>query len=293
MHLSGRALTLALTFVALLGGVTQAQAQTPPDNSRYSKVLLTNSSDLTQPMRMQVTPDGRVVYIERDGRVKVWSPVSGNNTTAGTIATRVTGEIGLVGMALAPDFATTGHIYFHFSRPDWTTSFMARVSRFTLTPGSVLDPASEVVIMDIQHPQGVGGGHSAGDMRMTPDGDLFITTGDNTNCCAARGFPGMDERPGQSAADAQRTAANSNDLNGKVLRIHPKAGRRLHDPRGQPVPGGHRRRRGPRSTRWVCAIRSRSVTGTRPPKTLWMADYGPDAVLEDPCAAPPATSACS
>ena len=60
-------------------------------------------------------------------------------------------------------------------------------------------------------------------MLMTPDGELFITTGDNTNCCASAGWAPVDERPGQATGDAQRTSANTNSLNGKLLRIRPLA----------------------------------------------------------------------
>ena len=50
-----------------------AHAQAPPDEARFQKVLLDND-ELTQPMRIEVAPDGRLLYIERDGRVKIWNP---------------------------------------------------------------------------------------------------------------------------------------------------------------------------------------------------------------------------
>jgi cytochrome c len=47
-------------------------------------------------------------------------------------------------------------------------------------------------------------------------GNLYITVGNNT------GGGMTDERPGNENADDQRTAANTNDLRGKILRIHPE-----------------------------------------------------------------------
>ena len=82
---------------------------------------------------------------------------------------------------------------------------------------------------------------------------------------------GWYQRP---TGDDRRSTLNSNDLRGKLLRIHVKddiaaadhnkadlgAGRRVHDPVRQPVPAGGRRPAGARpvrrSTRWASATRS-------------------------------------
>ncbi|MEV6985414.1 PQQ-dependent sugar dehydrogenase [Sphaerisporangium sp. NPDC051017] len=282
-----RRLTVALFSLALaLAPAAQATAHPgphttpPPPDDRFQKVLLENTN-LTQPVRLSVAPDGRVIYIERDGRVKVWDPKTKSSAVAGTVPVRVTGELGLIGLALARDFAKTGHLYLHFSRPDWATSYISRVSQFTLSDSNVLDLASEKVIIDIQHPKGVSGGHSAGDLLASSDGYLFISTGDNTNCCASRGFPGTDERPGQADGDAQRTSANTNDLNGKILRIVPTADGGYGIPEGNLFPEGTAKTR---PEIYAMGFRNPFTIGDYDPATgkLWMADYGPDAVLPDP-----------
>jgi len=272
-------------LLALLVLTVPAAAQTPapPDEERFQKVLL-EGTGLTQPMRIRVAPDGRVIYIERDGRVKVWDPDSESTEVAGSVAVRVTGELGMVGLELAPDFAQTGHIYLHFSPPDWSTSFVSRISRFTLRPDNTLDPGSEVKIFDIQHPRGVGGGHSAGDMRLSDDGLLYIATGDNTNCCAAAGFAPLDERPGRDSADAQKTSGNTNDLNGKILRIRPLAEGGYEIPEGNLFPESEDTDDKTRPEIYAMGFRNPFTIGDFDPETgaLWMADYGPDAVLPDP-----------
>ena len=51
---------------------------------------------------------------------------------------------------------------------------------------------------------------------------------------------GPQEYQGISFQDARRTAGNTNDLNGKIVRIHPEADGTYTIPAGQPVPAGHR-----------------------------------------------------
>lgn len=270
-------LVLVGSGVVGAGGAGADQDNPAPVVERFQKVALDTA--LTQPMRIAVAPDGRVVLIERDGRVKVWEPASQSTVIAGTIPVRVTGELGLVGLALAPDFAATGHLYLHFSPPEWDQTFVSRISRFTLTLDDVL--GDEVRIMDIQHPPGVVGWHSAGDLLMTPDGQLFVSTGDNSDCCASNGFPPTDERPGHEGGDAQRTAANTNDLNGKVLRITPRPEGGYDIPPGNLFPPGTDRTR---PEIYAMGFRNPFTLGDWDPAThtLWMADYGPDAVLGDP-----------
>ncbi|WP_461032473.1 PQQ-dependent sugar dehydrogenase [Streptomyces mayteni] len=285
-------LALLLPLVALAPATATAheghgggpdRPPTVPSDDRFQRVLI-EGNDLTQPMRVSVAPDGRVIYIERDGRVKVWDPETGASVVAGTVPVRVTGELGLVGLALAPDFDRTGHLYLHFSRPDWDTSFTSRVSRFTLTDENTLDPATERLIIDVPHPDGVRGGHSAGDLLMTDDGQLFIATGDNTNCCASQGFAPTDERPGHADGDAQRTSANTNDLNGKILRIVPKRNGGYRVPQGNLFPERLDRHDRTRPEIYAMGFRNPFTLGDYDEETgaLWMADYGPDAILPDP-----------
>ena len=259
----------------------RAQA-TAPDEARFQKVLL--EGPLQQPMRIAVAPDRRVLFIERTGELKVWSPKTEKTTTAGRVRTATVGESGLIGLALAPDFARTGHIYLNYARADYAKKFIARVSRFTLGRDNKLDKASETKIIDVQHPVGYEGGHDAGDLLMTPEGNLFIATGDNTSCCKSGGYPGLDERPGEKFGDAQRTASNTNSPIGKILRITPKpeggygipAGNlfdEANDPGDKTLP-----------EIYAMGFRNPFQLGDYDPATgaLWMADYGPDAVIADP-----------
>jgi cytochrome c len=54
-------------------------------------------------------------------------------------------------------------------------------------------------------------------------GNLYLSTGDNTNPHGSNGYSPSDEREGRSAWDAQKSSANTNDLRGKIIRIKPQA----------------------------------------------------------------------
>ena len=85
-------------------------------------------------MELDVANDGRVFYIERmTGEVNVWNPANGAVTTAVQIPVDSNLENGGLGIQLAPDFDTTGHIYVAYtplarSRPRRSASPASRSS---------------------------------------------------------------------------------------------------------------------------------------------------------------------
>ncbi len=143
-----------------------------------------------------------------------------------------------------------------------------RISRFTIGADNQIVAGSEIPIYEWTH-QRAECCHTGGSLDFGPDGSLYLSTGDNTNPFG-HGYNPTDERAGRQNWDAQRTSANTNSPNGKILRILPRAradglarrrARRTTSPRAtcsRPAPP----RRCPRSTRWASATRSGS-TSTR------------------------------
>jgi glucose/arabinose dehydrogenase/regulation of enolase protein 1 (concanavalin A-like superfamily) len=229
-------------------------------------------------MALDVAPDGRVFYIERTGRVRVWKPDTEEVVEAAQIPVYTGEENGLIGIALAPDFEDSNSIYLHYSLPPEST-LEQRVSRFEVT-GDTIDLGSEEVIYTWTH-QRVECCHSAGDLNFGPDGSLYISIGDNVNPFQSQGFTPIDERPGRSAFDAQRTSANTNDPSGKILRIVPNTGAPGHT-----IPEGNLFEPGTADTLpEIYAMGFRNpFRFTVDPETGWvlMGDYGPDAGSGDP-----------
>ena len=209
------AAVFAVALFACLSWSAAARAQTPAA-SDFQKVTLDDNTQ--NPMELDVANDGRVFYIERDGRLQIWKPSTQQTVTAGTVPVTRSQENGLLGMQLAPDFDTSRWIYLFYSMlPDSTGTQV--VSRFKVN-GDTLDLASEEKILTFQH-QTAECCHSSGSLYFGPDGSLFISSGDNTNPFDSSGFNPIDERSGRTFWDAQRTSGNTNDLNGKIMRIKP------------------------------------------------------------------------
>ncbi len=236
----------------LLGGLQTAAGvdadcgeprETAPTAADFEKVTL--DDDTNAPMEIDIANDGRAFYIELDGRVQMWSPTTGTTTTVGTIPVSVVHENGLIGIQLAPDFDTTGHIYLAYNTlPNEDANGMGtnRVSRFTLT-GTTL--GQEQIIYTWQH-QREQCCHTGGSLDFGPDGSLYLSTGDNTNPFA-HGFNPTDERPGRESLGRPAHVGQHEqpERQDPALQADPgrhrRAGHRddVHDPGRQHVPGRH------------------------------------------------------
>ncbi|MFN9717905.1 MAG: PQQ-dependent sugar dehydrogenase [Planctomycetota bacterium] len=185
------------------------------DPSRFETTVL--AKGLIQPMELDVAPDGTIYFIELAGKLKKIDPTTRAMLLVGELRITTEQENGLLGLALDPDFAETQWIYLQYSPPDFPGQ---HVSRFTIVDGK-LDMASEKLLLKFEE-QRKECCHHAGSLHFGPHGDLFIATGDNTHPHGdSQGYAPIDERPDRSPWDAQKSSANTNSYNGKILRIRP------------------------------------------------------------------------
>ena len=182
----------------------------------FEKTVL--DANTTNPLHLDLAPDGRVFFVEREGSVKIYDPEQQSTLNAASLEVTTEFEDGLLGIVLDPDFEENNWLYLFYS-PD-APEAKQHVSRFTMD-GNMLDLDSEVVMLEIpvQRTQCC---HSGGSMAFDNEGNLFIATGDNTNPFESDGYGPIDERPNRQPWDAQRTSGNTNDLRGKILRITPQ-----------------------------------------------------------------------
>ncbi|SDZ24525.1 Glucose/arabinose dehydrogenase, beta-propeller fold [Micromonospora pattaloongensis] len=284
----------------LLGGIQSAAGAVAADcgatvDANFEQVTLARGADTTgEPMNMAVLPDRRVLHTSRDGRVFITSP-SGTTTLAGRIPVYNHDEDGLQGVGVDPGFAGNGWIYLYYAPPlstpegdapnDGTAADFARfdgvnrLSRFTLT-GDAVDLASEKKILEVPANRGICC-HAGGDIAFDAAGNLYLSTGDDSNPFASNGYTPIDERAGRNPAyDAQRASGNTNDLRGKVLRIKVNADGSYDVPAGNLFPAGEA---GTRPEIYAMGFRN-PFRFTVDPKTGWLylGEYGPDAGGADP-----------
>lgn len=235
---------------------------------------------LRDPMEMEIAPDGDLYVIEREGRLLRIRPETGGVFVIGQMpvtALRASDsnspyarEDGLLGIALDPKFAENQTIYLYYSHPK---EMLNRLSRFQLRDG-MLDLSSEQAILDVPGDRDRRVCHHGGDLKFGPDGLLYLSTGDNTNPFESDGSAPIDDREDRDHADAMRTAGNTNDLRGKILRIRLTAD-------GYEIPDGNLFPPGTAKTRpeiYVMGCRNPFRTSIDPrTNTLYWGEVGPDA----------------
>jgi glucose/arabinose dehydrogenase len=145
----------------------------------------------------------RLFVAERGGRVRLVVDDTVRATPFLDVAPfglSTDGERGLLSIAAAPDYATTGKFYVYYTAPDGDI----RIEEFTrsTTDPETADPSSRRPLLTIEHSSQAN--HNGGQMHFGPDGCLWITTGD-----------------GGGGNDLHDNAQNPGSLLGKILRINP------------------------------------------------------------------------
>jgi glucose/arabinose dehydrogenase len=167
-----------------------APAATTPAGTPDLSAPETVATGLTTPWGLAFLPDGRALVAQRDnGRVLEVLPGRGKPREVYRVpGVSAAGEGGLLGLAVATDFAATALVYAYF-----TASADNRVVRFKLG-----DPGAPQVIFSGIDKAGI---HNGGRIAFGPDGMLYVGTGD---------------------AGSGTAAQDRADSNGKILRLTPE-----------------------------------------------------------------------
>lgn len=177
------------------------------------------SQGISRPWEILWGPDDHIWMTERNGRISRVDPKTGTVKPLLTVPDVVaTGEGGLLGMVLHPDFEQTPDVYIVYNYNS-DNGYREKVVRYRYADSALGSPA--VIIDDIP----AAGIHNGSRLVISPDNKLFITTGD-----------------ANTASNAQLPAS----LSGKVLRLNPDG----TVPADNPYPGspvwsiGHRNPQG-------------------------------------------------
>ena len=185
-----------------------------PFTEGFSEKIL--ADDLNEPIELEVLPNGNVLFIERGGNVKYYHQLTHTTRTIARINVDNSQSNGLNGLAIDPDFRNNHWAYFSYTPAN--DPHHQHISRFFLAGDSLIMRTEKIVmkvLINARH-----GGHAENALEFDKHGNLYISFGDFTH--DPSGYAAIDEREGHSRHDAQRTAANSRDYRGKILRIHPE-----------------------------------------------------------------------
>ncbi|WP_262250035.1 PQQ-dependent sugar dehydrogenase [Parapedobacter soli] len=204
-----------LTIACSCSNNGKSKPKVTPDSTRYTRTVLAEGLD--EPMEMIILPGNDVLFVERKGGVRLYKDASKELLTVANFEVFSGIEDGVLGVVADPGYEDNHWLYFYYAVAG--DSAVNRLSRFEFRNDS-LYRSTETVILEIPT-QRIYCCHSAGYLKFDAKENLYLSTGDNTNAEETEGYTPVDERPGRELADDQATAANTNDLRGKILRIKP------------------------------------------------------------------------
>ncbi|OON81782.1 ThuA domain-containing protein [Streptomyces tsukubensis] len=295
--LTGSLLTTAsLALAAPPASAADPAAQRSAAAPEFQQVSLAKGvAETGEPMSLAVLPDRSVLHTSRDGTLRL-TDASGATSVAGRLDVYSHDEEGLQGVGIDPAFKDNRFVYLYYAPPLDTPSGDApengsaadfapfdgvnRLARFVLKEDGTLDLASEKNVLEVKTSRGTCC-HVGGDIDFDAEGNLYLSTGDDTNPFASDGFSPIDERGDRNPAfDAQRSSGNSNDLRGKILRI------KVKDDGSYDIPEGNLFAPGTEKTRpEIYAMGFRNpfrLSVDKPTGIVYVGDYGPDAGAADP-----------
>lgn len=258
-----------------------------PEEERFTKTVL-KEGVFFEPTEMTILPNKDVLVAQRRGELMLYRNSDSSISQAGFLnvyfktlkAKDVNAEEGVMGLQADPDFAKNNFIYIFYAPADTSVN---RLSRFVFK-NDKLDTASEKVILQFYSQREICC-HTGGSIAFGNDKTLFLSTGDNTTPFdepgqkyVHKGYGPLDDRPGHLQYDGARSAGNTNDLRGKILRI------KINDDGSYSIPDGNLFPKGQDKTRpeiYVMGDRNPyRISVDKKTGFLYWGEVGPDAAKD-------------
>jgi glucose/arabinose dehydrogenase len=244
------ALAVAL-FLALLGGSARAASLQPIGSGFVAPVYVT--SDPGDPERLFVVEQGGSIQLLENGELKPFANLSS--------VVVLEGEGGLLSIALAPDFHTSGRIFVYYTgkkAPLEVATSPPSIQVAELRASGSSAPLSTLRnLLTIPHPEQKN--HYGGQLQFGPEGNLFISTGD-----------------GGGAGDPEENAQDLESLLGKILRLDPNPSGAL--PYTVPADNPFAASSAPYDTIWSYGLRNPfRFSFDRLGGDIWIGDVGQDS----------------
>ncbi|HZR84717.1 MAG TPA: PQQ-dependent sugar dehydrogenase [Candidatus Binatia bacterium] len=170
------------------------------------------ASGLSSPTAIAFLPDGTMLIAEKGGALKRGN--GGSGVTLTTIPVCANSEMGLLGIAVDPNYATNGFVYLYRTKPGTpsTCSSSGRVNevvRVQLTGSPPTFVAGSLTVL-LTGAQTDNGNHDGGVLRIGPDGKLYAGVGDT----------GLGDNQGGPGSSTNPYSQDLSHLEGKILRLN-------------------------------------------------------------------------
>jgi aldose sugar dehydrogenase len=239
---------MSVAMVDILITPTPAMAQQSPNPQPVEAPaqVTTVAEGLEHPWGLTFLPDGRMLVTERPGRLRlVTKDGQVSPPLKGLPQVYAEGQGGLLDVTLDPNFASNRLVYISYAEPGEGGVAGTAVARGRLNEAATALEGVQVVFR--QEPKVKGPNHFGSRLVFSPDGKLFITTGER-----------FAFRPAQNLAT---------DL-GKIIRINPDGS----VPKDNPFVG----REGVRPEIWSYGHRNVQGAAINPETgALWTDEFGP------------------
>jgi glucose/arabinose dehydrogenase len=196
---------LCASLWVIVASPGQANASNPVAPFSDSAV----TTGLSQPIAVGFLPDQSMVVAEKNGEIV--HVVGNTKTTLATIPVCTASEMGVLGIAIDPNFDSNGYIYLYRTDDSAGCGSSAgrynQVVRVTMADNAISLGSLTVLLTGIQTDNG---NHDGGVLRIGPDGKLYIGAGDS----------GLGDNVGPPGSATNPYAQDINSLNGKILRIN-------------------------------------------------------------------------
>jgi glucose/arabinose dehydrogenase len=201
--------------LGMKGTLVVGAAKPPPTSTTVPTTTISSQGLQLTPIGTFDRPDlvtsppddpSRVFVVEQKGVIRVIDDGVLQSTPFLDISDQVqiVSETGLLGLAFAPDYATSGLFYVFFNRHEGDGNLYLEEYRRSADDPDVADAESARVVLRIVKPWE---NHNAGMLQFGPDGYLYVAVGD--------GDSGVLHPPGAFAQTLD-------DLLGNILRIDPR-----------------------------------------------------------------------
>src|SRR5450432_3122549 len=255
----------------------------PPSEDHFAKHVLIQDH-FFEPTEMTILPNLDILVLQRRGEIMLYKQSTGTVKQAGFLnvyyVSKLKGinvEEGMLGLSKDPDFKRNHWVYIYYSPAD---SSVNRLSRFSFENDTIVN-SSEKVILEVKSQREICC-HTGGSVAFGPDSLLYFSAGDNSTpfdekgqTYVNHGFAPLNSAAGHLQYDAERSAGNSYDLRGKIMRI------RVHPDGSYEIPDGNLFAAGTPKTRpeiYVMGNRNPyRISVDQKNSNLYWGEVGPDA----------------